>query len=104
MMSPTKATAQIARISRRSVPRTRSRTATAPTPSPRPSADRDPGVDHAVEEVDDEVDEDIDDGDEEDPALGNREVAALERADEHPADPLAGEDLLDDDRAGQQPP
>src|SRR5215208_4451119 len=63
----------------------------------------DAGIDGAIEEIDQEIDEHVDRRHEENTALRHGKVAALQRGDEHATDPLAGEDLLDNDGPGEQP-
>src|SRR3954464_5091288 len=62
----------------------------------------DPGVDHAVEQVDDEVHEHEDDREEEDAALEHGIVAVEDRLREPGTDSGPREDRLGEDRAGEQ--
>src|SRR5438067_9467328 len=63
----------------------------------------DPRVEIGVEEIDEEVDDDVDEGDQEDGALHHCVVVLLRRGDNHGTEPGQREDLLDDDRAADQP-
>src|SRR5215204_4847790 len=107
MMSARNATAQIATTSIRRIERSASLvplTASAAGSGFERSStiDGDAWVDDAIEQIDHEVDDDIDRCDEENTALRNREIAALQGIDQHPADPLPGKDRLDNHRAGEQ--
>src|SRR5688572_5867181 len=107
MMSARNATAQIAMTSIRKIERSAGLVlVTAPAAGKSfvcsSAVDGDARVDHAIEQIDDEIDEHIDSGDEKHAALRDREIAALQRVDQHPADPLPGKDGLDNHRAGEQ--
>src|SRR6202046_974645 len=52
----------------------------------------DPGIDHAIDEIDDQVDEDDNGGDEQNAALKRRVVATTDGIDQPMSDPWPGED------------
>src|SRR5580704_6859053 len=62
----------------------------------------DPGINHAIDEIDDQVDENDHGGDEQNAALQRRIVAAADGIDEPMADPRPGEDRLGEHGAGHQ--
>src|SRR5229473_8153531 len=75
----------------------------AGSPSISSTAMADPRIEHGVEHVDDEVHRHEANGDEQDHALQDDEVAGVDRADQQAADAGQREDGLDDQRAADQP-